>query len=55
MLKYLATQRLTTIGDILGRELEDVASANAEELSAAIPGFAEPFAWPQRDDAQLPC
>ncbi len=30
---------------VLIRELEDVACAHAEELSA-LPGFANAFAWP---------
>ncbi|HEV7572251.1 MAG TPA: hypothetical protein VGQ21_12195 [Thermoanaerobaculia bacterium] len=55
MLHYLAEQNRTTVSDILTRELEDVASANADELSAAIPGFASAFEWPNRDDAQVPC
>jgi len=55
MLHYLAEQNRTTVSDILTRELEDVASANADELSAAIPGFASALEWPNRDDAQVPC
>jgi hypothetical protein len=55
MLHYLAEQNRTTVSDILTRELEDVASANSDELSAAIPGFASALEWPNRDDAQVPC
>ena len=55
MLHYLAEQNRTTVSDILTRELEDVASANADELSAAIPGFASALQWPNQDDAQVPC
>ena len=55
MLHYLAEQNRTTVSDILTRELEDVASANADELSAAIPGFASALEWPNQDDAQVPC
>jgi hypothetical protein len=39
MLEYLAEREGTTVSDVLVRELEDVASGRAEELSAAIPGF----------------
>jgi hypothetical protein len=28
------------------RELNGIASAHVEELSAALPGFAEAMAWP---------
>jgi hypothetical protein len=55
MLTYFAEQHQTTIGDVLARELEDVASANAEELSAAFPGFGAALGWPNQEDAQLPC
>lgn len=39
MLDYFAVQERTTVNHILTRELDDLASANAEKLSAAIPGF----------------
>lgn len=39
MLHYFAEQERTTVNHVLTRELDDLASANAEELSAAIPGF----------------
>lgn len=55
MLHYLAEQSQTTVSDILTRELEDVASAKADEFSAAIPGFASALGWPNQEDAQLPC
>jgi hypothetical protein len=54
MLRYFAQLRQTTVGDILARELEDVASANAAELSAALPGFAEALDWPEGEAAALP-
>jgi len=40
MLRYLARQEGTSIGAVLSRELEDVASARAEELAAAVPSVA---------------
>jgi hypothetical protein len=40
MLRYLARQEGTSIGSILSRELEDMASARAEELAAAVPSVA---------------
>ena len=36
-------------------ELDDMASGNAEKLSAAIPGFGAALTWPNAEDAQLPC
>ena len=46
MLHYLARRHETTIDEVLTRELEDVACAHAEELSEALPGFANALAWP---------
>jgi len=46
MLEHIAEKESTTVSAVLTRELEDVASAHAEELSAAIPGFAAAFRWP---------
>lgn len=40
MLRYLARQEGTSIGAVLSRELEDMASAHAEELAAAVPSVA---------------
>src|SRR5258706_7216351 len=41
MLHYFAEQERTTVSHVLTRELDDLASANAEELSAVIPGFSD--------------
>ena len=41
-----ADQQETTVSGVLERELEGIASAHIEELSAALPGFAEAMAWP---------
>ncbi len=35
----------TSVDEVLTRELEN-ACAHAEELAAAVPGFAEALAWP---------
>jgi hypothetical protein len=48
MLEYRAGQHQTTVSGALARELDAVASADAEELSALIPGFAAALAWPGR-------
>ncbi len=40
MLRYLARHEGTSIGAVLSRELEDMASARAEELAAAVPSVA---------------
>jgi hypothetical protein len=44
VLRELARRDGTSIGAVLTRELEDVASANAEELAAVLPDLAA--AWP---------
>ena len=46
MLEYRADQQQTTGTGVLARELAGIASANIEELSAALPGFAEAMEWP---------
>ncbi len=46
MLAYRADQQETTVSGVLERELDGIASAHIEELSAALPGFAEAMAWP---------
>ena len=46
MLEYRADQQETTVSGVLERELDGIASAHVEELSAALPGFAEAMAWP---------
>jgi hypothetical protein len=46
MLRYLARREGMTVDHVLVRGLDDVASAHAEELAAALPGFAEALAWP---------
>jgi hypothetical protein len=55
MLEYKAEQQRTTVSHALARELDAIASADAPELSAAIPGFAAALAWPDAENAQLPC
>jgi hypothetical protein len=46
MLEYRADQQETTVSGVLARELDGIASAHIEELSSALPGFAEAMAWP---------
>ena len=46
MLEYRAEQQETRVSGVLERELDGIASAHMEELSAALPGFAEAMAWP---------
>ena len=47
MLRWLARRHETTVDEVLTRELEDVACAHAEELSAGLTGFDGAFDWPQ--------
>jgi hypothetical protein len=46
ILEYRAEQQETAVSGVLARELDGIASAHVEELSAALPGFAEAMAWP---------
>ncbi|MDQ3283583.1 MAG: hypothetical protein M3Q69_19445 [Acidobacteriota bacterium] len=55
MLEYRAGQDHTTISGVLAKELDGLATTYAEELSAAIPGFAAALAWPNTESAPLPC
>ncbi|HSY47969.1 MAG TPA: hypothetical protein VLC46_04080 [Thermoanaerobaculia bacterium] len=43
MLMYRADQQETTVSGVLERELDGIASAHMEELSAALPG--SPRRW----------
>jgi hypothetical protein len=54
MLIYLAARHGTSIGDVLTRSLDDLASLHADELSAMVPGFAAAMAWPEGVDAGAP-
>jgi hypothetical protein len=55
MLAHFAEREQTTVSNVLTRELDGVASANAEGLSWAVAGFADALAWPDAEGAQLPC
>jgi hypothetical protein len=55
MLEYKADQHRTTISGALTRELDAIASADAPELCAAIPGFAEALRWPDAEYTEVPC
>jgi len=50
MLRELARIEGTSVDHVLTRELEDVASAHAEEL-AGVAGFAMAMQWPSRSVA----
>jgi hypothetical protein len=45
VLRELARRDGTSVDAVLRRELEDVASANAEELAAVLPELASALAW----------
>jgi hypothetical protein len=55
MLERFAEQGSMTVSAVLTRELDDVASAHAAELSQAIPGFAAALAWPEGIDTRQAC
>ncbi len=55
MLEYRAEQEATTVSGVLARELDGIASAHAEELSAVIPGFAAAMVWPEVEMAMAVC
>src|SRR5436305_1814216 len=46
VLRELARRDSTSIDAVLARELEDVASAYAEELAPVLPELAAALAWP---------
>ncbi|HXH42023.1 MAG TPA: hypothetical protein VNN08_25585 [Thermoanaerobaculia bacterium] len=46
VLRELARREKTSVDAVLARELEDVASAHAEELASGLPGLAEALGWP---------
>ena len=46
MLRYLAERDRTTVDGVLARELEDLASAHADELARKVPGFGAAMKWP---------
>jgi hypothetical protein len=45
MMRWFAMRDETTVDAVLSRELEGLACAHAEELSAAVPGFEAALAW----------
>lgn len=55
MLQYLAEQQQTTVSDVPTRELEGLASEDAQELSCVVPGFGAALAWPDAESPQVPC
>jgi hypothetical protein len=48
VLRELARRDGTSVDAVLRRQLEDVASANAEKLAAVLPELASALAWPGR-------
>lgn len=52
MLEHFAERERMSVSGVLARELDDVASAHAEELSVSIAGFADALAWPDINTAQ---
>jgi hypothetical protein len=52
MIEYLAGQQQTTVGHVLSRQLDDLASEHFEKLSSSIPDFAEAFRWPCVEEAE---
>jgi hypothetical protein len=47
MLRYFAEKDGISVDEVLTRELEDVASAHAEELAATIAEFELALTWPE--------
>jgi excisionase family DNA binding protein len=47
VLRKLARRDGTSVDAVLARELEDVASAHAEDLAGVMPGLREALAWPE--------
>lgn len=44
MLEYRTDEQ--AVSGVLARELDGISSAHIDDLSAALPGFAEVMAWP---------
>ena len=55
MLQHLASAERTSLELFLSRELQDMASARREPLARELPGFAEAFDWPRRNETQPNC
>ena len=55
MLEHLAQEASTTVSAVLTRELEGCACARAEELSAALRGFAVALEWPHAIETLPAC
>jgi hypothetical protein len=55
MLELMAERDRTTMNTVLTRELDGVASANADKLSASIVGFETVLNWPIPCGAKLLC
>jgi hypothetical protein len=46
MLEYFGGRDQTTVSEVLVRELDGVANAHADDLSATVTGFATALGWP---------
>jgi hypothetical protein len=55
MLQHLAAAERASLELFLSRELQDMASARRETLARELPGFAEAFDWPRRNETQPNC
>ncbi|MEA2414574.1 MAG: hypothetical protein QOI58_1231 [Thermoanaerobaculia bacterium] len=55
MLQQLAAAERTSLELFLSRELQNLASARRETLARELPGFAEAFDWPRRNETQPNC
>jgi hypothetical protein len=52
VLVALAEQYRTTVDEVLAREMEDVACADAEDVAAMVPTLSQALAWPVRHCCQ---
>ena len=55
MLQHLAAAERASLELFLSRELQDLASARRETLARELPGFAQAFDWPRRNETQPNC
>lgn len=55
MLEHLASSQQTTVGQLIAKQLDDLAEEHIEELSMHIAGFAEAFEWPHVEQQPKPC
>lgn len=55
MLQHLASAEHASLELFLSRELQDLASTRRDALARELPGFAEAFDWPRKNETRPSC